>query len=91
MGKKRNKNGYKKARTAHSKYRAWQRYDMQLNRFDFKGAVTKIQTNKASFINRLSHRVSEWIVEVKGESLRVLYDKKHQCIVTVLPRQEGFQ
>jgi hypothetical protein len=91
MGKRKNKNSYKKLRTAHSKYRAWQRYEIQLNRFDLKGAVTKIQTNKANFVKRLSHRVSEWIVEVKGETLRVLYDKKHQCIVTVLPKQKGFQ
>lgn len=91
MGKKRNKNGYKKSRTEHSKYRAWQRYDMQLNRLDLKEIINKIKTDKAYLIRRRSCRVTEWTVEIKGKIVRVLYDKTHCCILTFLPMQEKFQ
>lgn len=75
----------KKFRNQHSKDRALERYGLELNRFDLKEIIDKIRAEKGYFIRRRSCRVSEWEVEVKGKLIRVLFDKIHNCIATVVP------
>lgn len=81
--------GCRKFRNKHSKDRARERYGLALNLFDLKEAIALIKSNKACFIRRRSYRVSEWLVEIKGNIVRVLYDKNHHCIATILPLKEG--
>ncbi len=82
---KKKKKSFRKSRNQHSKERALERYGLKLNHSDIQKAIAKISGKKAVFIRRRSWRVGEWVVEVRGESLRVLYDKNHHCLATVLP------
>jgi len=77
--------GCKKFRHQHSKDRARQRYGLELNRFDLKKIIAKIHAKEGHFIRRRSCRISEWEVEIKGEVIRVLFDKVHNCIATIIP------
>lgn len=70
----------------HSKLRAHQRYDLDLNRKDLDSIVRMIQTgNDAFFIKRSSNGVTIWHVVYNKQSLRVVYDKTRKSIVTFLP------
>lgn len=75
-----------KHQRAHSKLRAYQRYDLELNRKDLDTIVKQIQSSKdAFFIKRKSNRVTLWHVLYNKKSLKVVYDSDRKNVVTFLP------
>lgn len=88
MRKRQKTNPYKRRRNQHSKGRAFERYGLSLNRFDIKDIIIAIRSQRAVFIKRHSNRITEWTVEIKNTTVRVLYDRIHECIATVLPVQK---
>ncbi len=69
----------------HSKRRASERYQVNLNGKDLRSIVKLIQANKGQFIERRSLDRSTWEVEYNEQVFRVVYSKRHKTIVTVLP------
>lgn len=74
-----------KAQQKHAKRRAYQRYGLWLHDDDIKNMVEQIQSGRATFVDRQSHRVTHWIVEVEKKKIRVCYDKTRKQIITCLP------
>ncbi len=77
----------KAAQRAHAKRRARERYGLSMTRATFGSLIQKIQSGKATFLQRKSLRVSEWIVSYEGAEMRVIYDNKRKTIVTCLPHR----
>lgn len=67
----------------HASRRARERYGIDL--FNSYYAVQLIQDGDAEFVQQQSIRRSEWVVPYNGVDVRVIYDKKRERIVTVLP------
>lgn len=75
----------KLAQRVHAKYRAQQRYGLNLNRHDLRRLVEQIQAGNAKVIKRSSLRVSVLELAVDGIAIQVVYDYKRKNIVTFLP------
>lgn len=69
----------------HAKKRAFERYGLVLNKFDFQTIILRIQTNKAKFIERQTNRITIWELTVHDILCRVVYDKQRKQIVSFLP------
>lgn len=65
--------------------RAMQRYGLALNRHDYQQLVKRIQRNEGKFLLRESNRLTHWQIDVEGQDVVVVYDKKRATIVTFLP------
>lgn len=70
----------------HAKRRAELRYGVILNREKYASVIEQIKTGK--WINRKKSSNNRWlyIIDVDGEETLVVYDKKRQELVTVLPK-----
>lgn len=75
----------KYAERVHAKKRAFLRYHMEVDAQTRKRIVEAIWNQTARFIRRHSGRVTEWEVRMDGQTLRLLYDKSRQEIITFLP------
>ena len=71
----------------HAQRRAYERHGLQLTRHDLNEIVRQIQAGKAHFVERQSHRVSLFDIDIDGRSARVVYDKQRKTIVSFLPAE----
>lgn len=69
----------------HAIRRAHERHGLQLTRQDLNDIVRQIQSDKATFVERQSLRVSLFDVVVHERSVRVVYDRQRKTIVSFLP------
>lgn len=72
----------------HAKRRAVERYSLDLNRQDLRNIVTVIQSNKATPVEKQSHRVTVFDLTYNEVDVRVVYDKQRKTIVTFLPKED---
>ena len=71
----------------HAKERALERYGLVLTRAVYREWVKLIQSHKATFVSRTSHRLTRFIVHWEGQDFPVVYDSIRKTIVTVLPKE----
>lgn len=74
----------KRASQLHARRRSAQRTGIVLTDGRQKKIVQMIQSGKATFVRKRSNRVSTFDVLYCGELMRVVYDRKRKCLVTVL-------
>jgi hypothetical protein len=74
-----------RAQRVHAKRRAHARYGLTLNRRDLRAIVDQIQRGRARLIERQSNRLTLWIVTLRGQRTRVVYDAHRHSVVTFLP------
>jgi len=79
------KNTIKKIRENHVKRRSMERFGIYLSRKDQEEIVRTIREGKAEFLKRESNAKKHFKVEYHGKIFRVVYNKKHRCLLTVLP------
>ena len=72
----------------HAKRRAYERFDLELNRHQLRDLVQQIQNGKAEHIESQTNRVSIKRVTFEGKKYTVAYDKTRQTIITFLPEEE---
>ena len=83
--------GSKKKRTklqaeaVHAKRRAYERYALELSKYDLGQAVNDIRCGKSTNHRRISNRLSRHTLTICGKSCRVIYDRMRKQIVTFLP------
>jgi hypothetical protein len=72
---------------AHSKMRAKERYNLNLNKETRHEIVQMIQSKDqmAEFVGKQSNNRSLWRVNYKDQPLNVVYDKARATLCTVLP------
>lgn len=84
--KRRKKKRLKKADIfkLHAKSKFSERADLTINKYDLRGMVEQIQSQKATFVHNgnVKHRTL-WIVKLKDRLFRVVYDSNAHVIVTV--------
>lgn len=79
----------------HAKRRAAERYKdsenqpLSITRKDIQDAVNQILSGKASKVEQISLNKSIWIVTVKGQKCRVVFDRKRKGLATFLPIDAG--
>lgn len=72
----------------HAIRRARERYNLYVTDHDYAAACRMIQSGNAEFIEQESLRIVHLKVELAGQKVPVVYDKKRRTIVTVLPEEE---
>jgi hypothetical protein len=76
----------REAQRVHAKRRAAERYGITLNHALHTELIAAIQTGRATFVRRQSHRVSLFDVTLPtGVTARVVYDRHRKALITVLP------
>lgn len=75
----------KRCQRIHSKKRALERYNLVLNRFDFREIIKIIHSGKTLEAYSISNRVTVHKLIYADILLRVVYDKMRKEIVTFLP------
>jgi len=81
--------GYKaKAQKIHAKRRCAQRYGFTLSDGIHDALVKQIHSGTATRVRKQSNRVTIFDVQHDGRTLRVVYDRNTQQIVTFLPRDK---
>jgi hypothetical protein len=81
----------KQSERIHFKHRINERYGMEINRFDCREIIYKIQNGEYRFVARLSKNRRECIVEHAGRKIRLIYDKIRNELITALPPIEQEQ
>lgn len=69
----------------HTIARAKERHDLKLTGQDLDWIAKQIKTGNSSFVRRTSCNFTVHDVPYRGETLRVVYDKKRKTTVTILP------
>jgi hypothetical protein len=76
----------------HTKFRAHQRYGVELNRFDLREIAKMCEdshahfaSSRATFIEKKSNTRNLYAVEYKGVTFFVVYSSSTKTLVTVLP------
>lgn len=72
----------------HFRNRAIQRYNLLLNHLDRRLIIKKIQNQEGYFIEKISNRVSDWMIFYKDKWLLVGYDKLRYNLITTLPYEK---
>lgn len=75
----------KLSQTLHAKKRAAERYGINLDKTTRRAIKEQISQGKSKFIEKQSNRISVHEVEIKGQQIKVVYDKNRKNIVTILP------
>jgi hypothetical protein len=75
----------KQSERIHFKHRINERYGMEINRFDCRKILDKIQNGEYKFIARLSQNRKEYVVDHSGIKIRLIYDKARHELITALP------
>jgi len=70
----------------HVKRRAIGRHGIYLTTKDIASLSLAIQSNKASFVRRISKHLTVWVVKFRSRQLYVYYNTRYHTITTVLPR-----
>ncbi|MFZ2663852.1 MAG: hypothetical protein WAX66_00610 [Patescibacteria group bacterium] len=92
--KKRRKLSKKESERKHAIRRAKERYNIDLTSGDIKQLIRAIQTGQATYVRRLSNRVTKWSIPVPKHlaekslypEMIVVYDKERKEIATFLPK-----
>lgn len=79
------------AERRHAKRRAFERYDLVLNRQDLFDISELIYRGYAEFIAKQSLRVAILDVVFRNKVLRTVYDKQRRCVITFLAPHMGPQ
>lgn len=75
----------------HSQERANERYGLDLSKRALNAISSTIRMKQATFISRVSPDRTIWDVSYNGQTLRVVYSKRHKAVVTVLPNNHSPQ
>jgi hypothetical protein len=70
----------------HAKFRAKQRYNIDLKDEEYDALCRQIQNKKSWFIERKSKRKTIHELVLQQKVVRVMYDNRRQTIATFLPR-----
>ena len=70
---------------SHSLQRLYERFGMGM--VAYGDALAQIKEGRAERIKTHSRRVVEYEVELEGESVRVLYDRRRKQLITALPKK----
>ena len=73
---------------SHTKRRLQERYNLSINRKTRKEIIRKIQNGDAECVRIDSNARKVFDVEVKGVTVRVMYNKRKKELLTALPREE---
>lgn len=78
----------------HAKRRAFERFNVSLNRKDLIRMVDAIHKNRAVVVEKQSHRITVFLFpngwDKVTNAFRVVYDRKRKTIVTLLPPKQDF-
>jgi hypothetical protein len=85
MRKRRVKGDKRKSQSIHARKRFIQRYAIDFTKSMEQEVIAEIRCGRAPLFDKQSLRVSIYDVYYKGSVMRVVYDKKRNVIVTVLP------
>ncbi len=86
MKKKRRRSDKATAQRYHARQRALERYGLDLTDDDLEVLVRRVQAGTdVTLFDKQSHRVTTWIMNVRGITCRVVYDKTRKTIVSFLP------
>lgn len=69
----------------HAQRRALERYGIHCSYADLISIRDQIQSQRAAFVERQSHRVTVWDLTHQQKEVRVVYDNQRKMIVTFLP------
>lgn len=69
----------------HARFRAQQRYGINLNRHVRKDLIQKIKTGKCLLLEKETNSRRKYLVEYEGQRVIVVYSKTRQEIITLLP------
>lgn len=69
----------------HAYIRAAQRYHISLDEQQQDEIVDAIQQGECEFIERQSNNRTLFKVTLFGKVIGVVYDRRHKCLVTVIP------
>ena len=81
---------WRKHRRNHTKIRAAERYMMRLTNQDLTNIVGMIRKGSALSGFRITSGKSVFLVSYQDTEMIVLYSKRHQEIITVLPENHRF-
>jgi hypothetical protein len=73
------------AQRHHTIKRASERLGLSLNKEQIEQLVKQIQTNKGTFLERQSNRVSAWLLSIQGSQFVAIYDSHRKTLATVYP------
>jgi len=92
MGRKKRKQTTKlEAERLHAKQRFLERYGINFNRHMRRDFEILIKTKQTHLIKKQSNRTSIHDVIYGGEVYRVVWDKKRQTVITVLPDEKSMK
>lgn len=80
---------HRAAQTRHARFRATQRYGLDMSRHKLAELVRRIQAGDVISAERQSHSRTWVTMEVDGQVVRLVYHRRTKQIATFLPRQEG--
>jgi hypothetical protein len=66
----------------HLKNRMWQRFGIILTDDDHAELKRRIQTQEATFVNRISRNVTRWKTRFKSKDMFLLYTRKWSIVLT---------
>lgn len=69
----------------HARFRAQQRYGINLNRHTRKDLIQRIKTGKCLLLEKETNSRRKYLVEFEGQKVVVVYSKPRQEIITLLP------
>ena len=70
----------------HAIIRAWERHQLDLTVQDLKAMVRAIEANDHALKQAtLNSGAEQWLLEVKGRWISIIYDRSARAIITVLP------
>lgn len=76
-----------KSEFLHARRRLKERFGIDLTRKLRRQIKDDIRRGRCQVLTRPSNRVTMYLVDVKGISMRVAYDRQRKEIITVLPRR----
>ncbi len=76
------------AQRAHARRRSIERYGVGLTKAAEREIIEKIQSGKATFLEKESNRISIFGVRYAGEETVVVYDKTRGTVVTLMRRED---
>lgn len=74
-----------RAQRAHAQRRLRERYGIEATRTVYTRIIDQIQAGLSAFVERQSWRRSVHVVEVEGQTIAVVYDRKRKELCTALP------
>lgn len=76
-----------RGRIGHSIKRAWQRYNIEIDEYEYFELVNQIVSEKALKLKDIDSGKSIWKVKCKGKIMYAVYTKKHMSICTFLSEE----